>query len=74
MYVDGDLFIQDVLDSVNKDEEAYRTALAIYILEEQFDDRFDEWELIAEKGEEYLDDKNFSYRTISRLFPSGFLA
>ena len=72
--MESDLFNQDVLDSVNQDEEAYRTALAIYILEEQFDDRFDEWELIAEKGEEYLDDKNFNYRTISRLFPSGFLA
>ena len=72
--MESDLFNQDVLDSVNQDKEAYRTALAIYILEEQFDDRFDEWELIAEKGEEYLDDKNFNYRTISRLFPSGFLA
>ena len=35
-------------------EVAYLTLLALFILEEAFDDYEDEWELIARKAKEYL--------------------
>ena len=57
LFVSGDLFNDDVLDLVDDDMEAYFTALALRILEEKFDHRFAEWELIAEKGEDFLKSK-----------------
>ena len=59
---------------VNQDMEAYRTALALFILEEKFIDREDEWVLIAQKGEDYLQAKSFNLNDIIKSFPAGFLA
>ena len=57
LFVSGELLNDAVLDLVDQDMEAYFTALALRILEETFGDRFDEWELIAEKGEDFLRSK-----------------
>ena len=54
--------------------DAYFTALALRILEEKFSDRFDEWELIAEKGEDFLKSKQLKPNSIINGFPDGFLA
>ena len=54
--------------------EAYRTALALFILEEKFIDREDEWVLIAQKGKDYLQAKSFNLNDIIKSFPAGFLA
>jgi len=74
LFVSGELLNDAVLDLVDQDLEAYFTALALRILEEIFGDRYDEWVLIAEKGEEFLKSKQLKPFTVIDAFPDGFLA
>ena len=75
LFTSNDLIDQNVFNNlVNQDMEAYRTALALYILEEKFIDREDEWILIAQKGKDYLQDKSLNLNDIIKSFPTGFLA
>ena len=54
--------------------QAYLTGLALYILEETFDERYTEWDLLARKAKNYLSNEGFSsVNTILKSFPDDFL-
>jgi hypothetical protein len=61
LFFEGDdLNDKDVIDELDfisdatKKQRAYLTLLSLYVLQNKFDDRFIEWELVGGKGEKYL--------------------
>lgn len=46
--------IDDSVEDDLPDERAYLTLVAIYVLQEKFEDREDEWYFIVKKGKDYL--------------------
>ena len=40
--------------NVQEQQQAYLTLIAIFVLQEEFEDRESEWKLLAKKGKDYL--------------------